>query len=164
MMKIISLFLFPILFFPLAAPTTITTRKHDESKGDPEENLPYTLAFNSPPLPYPQQVQPVAWDSSLPASRSPLFLNPNDKSKGDERILDARGTVRYNFRPDGRIARGVITNKADENAPFLQAEGITYIIIFYCAYVLIIPSEITSHADTYDVPVLDEEFEEEEED
>lgn len=43
--------------------------------------------------------------------------------RGDEAALDPRGTVRYQIMPNGRIARGVITNKADQTALFAQAQG-----------------------------------------
>lgn len=97
---------------------TPTTRKHFP-KGE-------TLTLVVPPQsPSPSTGQGLNWDPDRgqagPVIRS---LNPNALSRrGDDGVVDSRGTVRYNFLPNGRLAKGIITYPADETAPYAQASG-----------------------------------------
>ncbi len=122
----------------------VTTRKHKgEMEIDPYNNnngVSSTLTLTVPPQPEHQHQN--IWESQIYQTSGPgptgaipgggnnkgpsifNFVDPNTfRVKGDDGINDTRGTVRYNVLPNGYMAPGIITNKADENALFTQATG-----------------------------------------
>ncbi|OXA60153.1 uncharacterized protein LOC110845280 [Folsomia candida] len=123
-----------LLLSPCA--TLVTTRKH---KGEPEVDLfpgggrgrgplqpGTTLTLNVPPQNIVPPDQANMWESYVHEVNGPrratVFITPNAlRTKGDDGINDPRGTVRYNFMPNGYLGKGVITNPADESAPYTQA-------------------------------------------
>lgn len=96
-----------------------------------------TLALIVPPQPQQGGIVPSSgnsWESAIYQTSGPgkagvsgkpyQFINPNAyRSKGDDGINDTRGTVRYNFMPNGYLGRGIITHPADDSAPYVQANG-----------------------------------------
>jgi len=57
---------------------------------------------------------------------------PSYRNKGDDAVLDPRGSVRYNVLPSGRISKGIITALGDEETTLVQATGESYTIFFHC--------------------------------
>jgi len=81
-------------------------------KGDTGEDL-----YHIPTRRLPSQGQVIWADGKVPL---PLEIH---RRKGDQAVLDPRGTVRYNMMQNGRIARGVITSPQDDDTPISQATG-----------------------------------------